>query len=286
MSWTTGGVGLLIAGAAVAGVAPLAWWWQSGSEQDRPQPTSLPSQVWIAGTPDDAGSPATAPPTPPDASTAPGADPSRAAAAGGGAGATAAPTASPSPTTTVTPTVTPTATPSATPSATPTAGASAAAGSTAPSPTTTGGAAGTPSTPGAGGGAAGEPTVLSVSGNLRGTPLWPGRTIGMDLVVENPGGRAVLLSRIDVSLSKITPRTSGHGTGPGACTGRDFATSPLELARGVTVPAGTQWRLSRLGVAARDRPTLTMRNRPVNQDACQGVALTLHYRATAREATA
>ena len=111
-----------------------------------------------------------------------------------------------------------------------------------------------------------RPTVpdhsFTVTGDIA-APLLPGGGAPIDLTITNPN---------PVPITIVSNRTT--------CPPSEFAvTQGLTLP--VTVPAATTVSLSGLGVDRSDWPSLAMPDTPVNQDACQGRHLLLHFQAEA-----
>jgi hypothetical protein len=120
---------------------------------------------------------------------------------------------------------------------------------------------------------------FSLAGELR-QPLIPGTGQRLDLVLTNPYNFDLLVGAIEI---RIGPATSADGRpNPGCSTEEPEAdlgvTQPF--AGSVVVPALSTQSLSQLGVAVERWPVLTLHNRPVNQDACQGAVFPLAIRAT------
>jgi hypothetical protein len=121
---------------------------------------------------------------------------------------------------------------------------------------------------------------LGVRGNVR-PPLRPGVARPVNLVLTNPYGVRMRVTRVRVTLS-VRPRAGTRG-----CSARrDF--SVRQLARRVyplVIPRRSRRSLSALRVKARYMPQIAMRDLPrVNQDACKGARLRMRYRLRARSA--
>ena len=118
-----------------------------------------------------------------------------------------------------------------------------------------------------------RPTVpdrtFGVAGDV-GPQLLPGGEEPIDLTFTNHN---------PVPITVITNRTSVT-TGSTSCPPSEF-TVTQGLTRPVTIPASTTITLSELGVDRSDWPSLAMPDTGVDQDACQGRPLLLHYRAEA-----
>jgi hypothetical protein len=118
-----------------------------------------------------------------------------------------------------------------------------------------------------------QPTVpdrsFTVAGDI-GPPLLPGGHAPIDLVVTN---------RNPVPITVVSNRTSVT-TGSSSCPPSEFAVTQ-GLTRPVVVPASATASLSSLGVDPSDWPSIAMPDTAVDQDACQGRHVVLHYEALA-----
>jgi hypothetical protein len=114
-----------------------------------------------------------------------------------------------------------------------------------------------------------NPQDYSIAGDSS-VPLLPGTNSGVDLQIINPNPMPITV------VSDSTTVT----TSSGSCTPSNFA-MVQELHVPVTVPAGTSATLSSLGIPPDDWPTVGMLDTGSDQDACQGVRLTLHYQGEA-----
>lgn len=102
-------------------------------------------------------------------------------------------------------------------------------------------------------------------------PIAPGRSAHLDLALTNPNDHAIRVTSITVAVTT---------TSSDACPVRDnFSVTQVAQRRyPLILPAGGPTRLSQLGVAAGDLPTLALVNSPTrNQDACKGATLELRY---------
>ena len=118
-----------------------------------------------------------------------------------------------------------------------------------------------------------QPTVpvrgFTITGDI--VPrLVPGAQEQIDLVITNPN---------PVPITVVSNRTTVT-TASTSCPPADFTVTE-GLRRPVTVPAATTASLSDLGVDRSDWPSLAMPDTAVDQDACQGRHLTLHYQGEA-----
>jgi len=144
--------------------------------------------------------------------------------------------------------------------------------------------------PGAAGRLVGSPThrhgdsVRVASGHragrvrITGTVRWglrPGISVPIQIGFLSPSPRPVNLRRVRVSIVGIAaPRADAAHP----CTTADFWVRQMPR-RSLPIPAGRYVDLAGLGMSIEDWPQLVMRNRPVNQDGCQGASLSLRYRA-------
>jgi len=116
---------------------------------------------------------------------------------------------------------------------------------------------------------AAPPQAFTLSGSV--TPyLWPGGRQPIDLVIANHTRRRLTVVQVRTMVA----------TGSRSCPPSDFPVSP-GFVLPVTVPAGATASLSALGVAPADWPSLAMPDTGADQDACEGLHLTLHYRGEA-----
>jgi hypothetical protein len=118
-----------------------------------------------------------------------------------------------------------------------------------------------------------QPTVpdhsFTVTGDI-GTPLVPGGRELIDLTITNPN---------PVPITIVSNRTTVT-TGSTSCPPSEFMVTQ-GLTSPVTVPASSTVSVSGLGIDRSDWPSLAMPDSSVDQDACQGQRLLLHYRAEA-----
>jgi hypothetical protein len=107
------------------------------------------------------------------------------------------------------------------------------------------------------------PPPFGVSGSL-GTPLRPGVTEAIDLVIANPNDTVLRVDSVDVTV---------HASA-GGCADSNF--SVQNFTGPVDVPPGATESLSQLGVAPSRWPQVAMTDVPA-QDSCKASALALTY---------
>jgi hypothetical protein len=112
---------------------------------------------------------------------------------------------------------------------------------------------------------------FSISGNA-GSILYPGKTSDVNLTLTNPNSFVIRVTALGVSVEEQTTNAACSGT-------QNFTTSALVGT--IDVPGNTTATLSQLGVSAPRLPKITFMNKPVNQDACKNVTVTLQYGGTA-----
>lgn len=118
---------------------------------------------------------------------------------------------------------------------------------------------------------------LLVGGDLR-ISLGPGVTRGVDVKLGNPFDVALDVTRIDLAIDGIN---APNATPDLPCDRRDFQVAPM-TGEPVRLPAQHVTSLSEIGIPGNLWPSITMLDRPVNQDGCKGAAIVFHYRAEAR----
>ena len=128
--------------------------------------------------------------------------------------------------------------------------------------------------------ALGTTSSFTISGDITGS-IRPGVMLPLDLSLKNPNDRKLSVDNIKVSVRTIeAPRA----TAALPCTAADFEVR--QIGGGVAalpLEAKGSKKLSQLDVVPEQRPALGMKNRPVNQDGCQGATLTLGYQANGVE---
>lgn len=105
--------------------------------------------------------------------------------------------------------------------------------------------------------------------------LAPGVTGRLNLALTNPNNQPISVTNLAVSLT---------GTSKASCTPSNFAVGQFSGSYPLTVPANTTRTLSQLGVPQSGWPTVTMKDLPVNQDACKSTTLALSYTGTGQGA--
>lgn len=121
--------------------------------------------------------------------------------------------------------------------------------------------------------------LVRVAGSL-GSVLRPGAGAGLNLSLTNPGGTAVRLSNLTVTLASLTaPRSSAARP----CTLHDFEVVPY-AGPALTLTPGQTRTLAQLEVPAAQWPQVRMRNTTANQDGCQGSTVAFGYDVTGRSA--
>lgn len=124
-----------------------------------------------------------------------------------------------------------------------------------------------------------EGDTFSLAGELS-EPLIPGSSRPLDLVMTNPYNFELAVRGIEIRIGSAT--LADGRPNPGCSTEEPEADLVVSrpFAGSIVLPAFSTRSLSQLGVTAERWPVLTMRNRPVSQDACQGAIFPLAMRAT------
>jgi hypothetical protein len=117
-----------------------------------------------------------------------------------------------------------------------------------------------------------ETRDLRMNGDLGGR-LFPGARVPLDVTFTNPYKTALKVTSLSVSVAEGTSRSGCSGT-------RNFRVTPFSGGYPLVVPPGTS-QLSSLVTASSRWPQVEMLDLPVDQNACQGVRLALHYDASA-----
>jgi hypothetical protein len=113
-----------------------------------------------------------------------------------------------------------------------------------------------------------------ISGNL-GPQLLPGKKSPLDLSITNPNNFAIQITNLAVAVEEATSKPGCSGT-------QNFKITQVPAARyPITLPQGQAKTLSQLGVADADKPKVEMLDRALNQDACKGASIHLHYSGSA-----
>lgn len=123
------------------------------------------------------------------------------------------------------------------------------------------------------------PSAFTISGDI-GDAIVPGAHEPLDLSLENPNDRNLVVDRISVTVTDVdAPQADARHP----CSVADFVVRQVADGIAVTLRANRVDDLSSMGVARRDWPAVGMLNRPVNQDGCKGAFLTLGYEARGLE---
>lgn len=122
-----------------------------------------------------------------------------------------------------------------------------------------------------------DPTIkqFALSGGIT-DPLSPGTSRGLDLTVSNPNNKALSLTNISVAVAGVT-RTADAVARNLSCTAADFRVTQYSGPYPVSVPAGNNLPLTKLGVASNALPQVAMLDTSANQDGCKGATLQLSY---------
>jgi hypothetical protein len=119
-----------------------------------------------------------------------------------------------------------------------------------------------------------KPVPIGISGSVSG--LQPATPQALDLALRNPSPEYLWVTRLTVTAKSVSaPRSSAVLP----CSLTDFSTRqysgiyPLVLA-----PSSTRM-LSGLGIPSSQRPQVTLLNRQLNQDGCQGATVRLAFSA-------
>jgi hypothetical protein len=112
----------------------------------------------------------------------------------------------------------------------------------------------------------GQPFTLS--GGYAGL-LYPGKTANLSLRVANPNGEAILVESIIVTIQPGSTKPGCDGP-----ANLQITPSNVSAANPLTVPANGSVTLPSGAVSA---PQVTMKNLPMNQDACKGATFSFAY---------
>lgn len=113
---------------------------------------------------------------------------------------------------------------------------------------------------------------FTISGNAS-QDLYPGRTSTIDLAFTNPSATRIRLPSGAIKITVTSPTMSCPVT-PNFKVVRTFTTA-------ITIPPhATRDSLADMKVPTASWPVISMVTTHVNQDACEGVILTLHYSAS------
>ena len=111
-----------------------------------------------------------------------------------------------------------------------------------------------------------------ISGDLAGK-LAPGSpSLPLNLTLRNPNNQAIAISALTVAVTGSTVGT--------ACDATNFGVTQYTGKYPLTIGANQTASLTQLGAAATALPRVGMIDRPVNQDACRNVTVSLAYTGT------
>lgn len=119
--------------------------------------------------------------------------------------------------------------------------------------------------------------LFTISGDLR-EALEPGASAALELTLRNPGDRAIVVTGLGVAVGSITAPAGARD----ACTTADFSVRQFVGSVQLALPPRSTRTLGELGLDSARWPSITMLNRPVDQEGCKGVTLRLVYTGTAR----
>jgi hypothetical protein len=125
------------------------------------------------------------------------------------------------------------------------------------------------------------PDAFTIAGTLPNL-LTPGTGEPLDLTLTNLEGTDLVIASLNVQVAAVSgpQRNSIH-----TCDPEDFSVEQFSGTPGFTLPAASSTDLGELGFEPSEWPTVSMLNRPVNQDGCKGASLSLSFTGTADEAT-
>lgn len=118
---------------------------------------------------------------------------------------------------------------------------------------------------------------FTISGSANG-PMAPGVVVPIDLRFDNPHPFALSITDVRVAVAGVS---AIHADAQHPCSAEDFQVQQIASTAAIAVSADSSQSLSDLGFVSAQWPAVSMLNRPVNQDGCKGVSLTLAYTATA-----
>jgi len=105
--------------------------------------------------------------------------------------------------------------------------------------------------------------------------LSPGTSSSIRIGLRNANPGTVTIRRVRVTIvGVVAPRADAAHP----CTVADFRVRQMQPGH-LDLPPRRFVDLAALGIPVQGWPQVTMRNRPVNQDGCQGASLRLSYRA-------
>jgi hypothetical protein len=117
-----------------------------------------------------------------------------------------------------------------------------------------------------------KPVSIGISGTVAG--LQPGAPAAIDLVLRNPSAQNLSVTGLTVIAKSVSAPQS---TTQLPCTLADFSMGQYSGTYPLALPASSTRTLSSLGVPSARRPQVTLINRPLNQDGCQGASVVLTY---------
>ena len=123
------------------------------------------------------------------------------------------------------------------------------------------------------------PSSFTISGDVR-RPISIGEVVPIDLRLDNT-------SEVDLSIDHLTvvvvsvdaPRADADHP----CSAADFEVRQLSSGVVLKIAGNSSENLSGMDLPDENWPAVSMVNRPVNQDGCKGVSLTLRYEASGVE---
>jgi hypothetical protein len=125
------------------------------------------------------------------------------------------------------------------------------------------------------------PDAFTIAGALPHL-LTPGTGEPLDLTLTNLESTDLTIANLNVQVASVSgPQQSSTRT----CDPDDFTVEQFSGTPGFTLPAASSADLAELGFAPSEWPTVSMLDRPVNQDGCKGASLSLSFTGTADEAT-
>jgi hypothetical protein len=125
------------------------------------------------------------------------------------------------------------------------------------------------------------PDAFTIAGALPHL-LTPGTGEPLDLTLTNLESTDLTITNLNVKVASVSgPQSSSTHT----CDPGDFSIEQFSEVPGFTLSAASSADLGELGFAPSEWPTVSMLDRPVNQDGCKGASLSLSFTGTADEAT-
>ena len=114
-----------------------------------------------------------------------------------------------------------------------------------------------------------EPKGFSIAADLSGlSRLYPGAApVALPLVLTNPNSAPI-------SVTALRVAASGDPAGCGSEENLELIPAAVSVARPLKIPAGASVRLPAQGVSP---PAISLRDLPVDQDACQGAQFPLAF---------